>query len=149
MLAVALAALGLAAAPVAEPPAAYAVAQQGTFKLVADVLLAERGGEMKGVWIDARQNCRATRRLRVAIHVDLVDAAAKTTRVVRSRTGTVANCSEGGPNFGYDLRPAALGLGCANGRWKPGRYSLTTRVTDLRTGLVAAASLYRQVTRRC
>jgi hypothetical protein len=149
MLAELLAALGLAATPVAEPPVAYAVAQQGTFKLVANVLLAERGGEMKGVWIDARQNCRATRRIRVAIHVDLVDAAAKTTRVVRSRTGTVANCSEGGPNFGYDLRPAALGLGCASGRWKPGRYSMTTRVTDLRTGLVAAASLYRQVTRRC
>ena len=149
MLAELVAALGVAAVPVAEPPVAYAVAQQGTFKLVANVVLAERGGEMKGVWIDQRQTCRSSRRVRVAIHIDLVDAASKTTRVVRARTGTIANCSEGGPNFGYDLRPRALGLGCANGRWKPGRYSMTTRVTDLRTGLVAAASLYRQVTRRC
>ena len=104
---------------------------------------------MKGVWMDAKQRCDVRRTLRVAIDVDLVDPNGTTTRVQRSRRGLVDNCAEGGPNFGFDLRPRALGLGCAGGRWKPGRYALTTRVTDVRTGLVAQASLYRQVTRRC
>ena len=143
-------ALMLAApAAAAEPPSAYGIAQQGTFKVVASVLLAERGGEMKGVWLDVRQNCRATRTLKIELSIDLVDAAAKTTRVKRSRRGSVMNCAEGGPNFGFDLAPKSYGMGCASGRWKPGRYSLTTRVTELRSGLVAQASLYRQVTRRC
>jgi hypothetical protein len=116
---------------------------------VSVVRLEARGGEMKGVWIDERERCDVSRRLRVAMNVDLVDAASKTTRVVRSRTGRVDNCAEGGPNFGFDLHPRRLGLGCPDGRWKPGRYSLTTRTTDLETGLVAAASLYREVTRPC
>ena len=139
----------IAPAAAVDEPAAYGVAQQGTLKVVAAVLLFERGGEMKGVWIDPRQSCRTTRSLRVEISIDLVDAKAKTTRVKRSRRGPVSNCAEGGPNFGFDLAPRALRLGCANGRWKPGRYSMTTRVTELRTGLRAAASLYRQVTRGC
>jgi hypothetical protein len=133
----------------ADKPAAYGVAQQGSFKVVASVLLADRGGEMKGVWLDAKAGCRASRLLRVDISIDLVDAAGKTRRVNRWRRGLVANCAEGGPNFGFDLAPRALGFGCPSGRWKPGRYSMTTRVTELRSGLVAAASLYRQVTRRC
>lgn len=133
----------------ADEPAAYGVAQQGSFKVVASVLLADRGGEMKGVWLDAKAGCRTSRLLRVDISIDLVDAAGKTRRVNRWRRGLVANCAEGGPNFGFDLAPRALGFGCPSGRWKPGRYSMTTRVTELRSGLVAAASLYRQVTRRC
>jgi hypothetical protein len=137
------------AARAADEPAAYGVAQQGSFKVVASVLLAERGGEMKGVWLDAKAGCRASRLLRVDISIDLVDTAGKTRRVNRWRRGLVANCAEGGPNFGFDLAPRALGFGCPSGRWKPGRYSMTTRVTELRSGLVAAASLYRQVTRRC
>lgn len=141
--------VGSAAAAVPEEPVAFAMAQRGSFKLVANVLLSERGAEMKGVWLDAREGCLRKRTLRVAILVDLVNAAAKTTRVRRTRTGRVDNCAEGGPNFGFDLVPRRIGLGCANGRWKPGRYSLVTRVTDVSTGLVAQASLYRQVTRRC
>lgn len=148
--AVALSALLLGgAARAADEPAAYGVAQQGTFKVVASVLLADRGGEMKGVWLDAKVGCRASRLLRVDISIDLVDAGGNTRRVTRWRKGLVANCAEGGPNFGFDLVPRALGFGCPSGRWKPGRYSMTTRVTELRSGLVAAASLYRQVTRRC
>ena len=138
-----------APAAAADQPSAYAVAQQGSLKVVASVLLAERGGEMKGVWLNEKIGCAATRTLRVEISIDLVDAAAKTTRTKRSRRGTVSNCAEGGPNFGYDLVPRSLGMGCSSGRWKPGRYSMTTRVTELSSGLVAAASLYRQVTRRC
>ena len=143
-------ALALAApAAAADEPGTFGMAQRGSFKLVAGVILNPKGGEMKGVWLDAKQGCLARRTLRVAISIDLVNAAGKTTRVKRTRSGTVDNCAEGGPNFGFDLVPRSLGLGCASGRWKPGRYSMTTRVTDVRTGLLAQASLYRQVTDAC
>lgn len=138
---------GTAAA--ADQPGAYGMAQRGSFKLVAGVLLSDRGGEMKAAWLDAKQACRVRRTLRVAIQIDLVNPNGTTTRVKRSRRGAVDGCAEGGPSFGYDLVPHALGLGCSAGRWKPGRYSMITRVSDQRSGLVAQASLYRQVTRRC
>lgn len=140
--------LGSTAAAI-DQPAAYGMAQRGTLKVVSAVLLSERGGEMKGVWLDGKKGCLDRHKLHVAIQIDLVSPAAKTTRVKRSRTGRVDNCAEGGPNFGFDLVPRALGLGCANGRWRPGRYSMTTRTTHVASGLVAQASLYRQVTRRC
>ena len=131
----------------ADEPGTYGVAQRGSLKVVSGVLLTPTGGEMKGVWLDEKQICLTRRTLRVAIEIDLVSPAGTTTRVKRERKGLVDNCAEGGPNFGFDLVPKALGLGCANGRWKPGRYSMTTRTTHVRSGLVAAASLYRQVTR--
>ncbi|NUT55071.1 MAG: hypothetical protein HOQ03_03695 [Thermoleophilia bacterium] len=133
----------------ADDPAAFGIAQNGSFKLVSNVLLTPTGGEMKGVWLDGKRDCRDTRPLRVAIQIDLVSPAGKTTRVKRSRQASVDNCAEGGPNFGFDLKPKAYAMACANGRWKPGRYALTTRTTDVRTGLMAQASLYHQVTRRC
>jgi hypothetical protein len=148
-LLVVLALLAPAPALAADWPGTFGMAERGSFKLVAGVLLSERGGEMKGVWIDGKQGCLARRTLRVELRIDLVNPNGTTTRVRRSRQALVDNCAEGGPNFGHDLRPRALGLGCAGGRWKPGRYAMTTRVTDVRSGLVAQASLYHQVTRRC
>lgn len=144
-----LALAAAAPAAAADWPGTFGMAERGKLKLVAGVLLNARGGEMKGVWLDPTQSCRARRTLRVAIRIDLVNPDGTTTRVKRSRRGAVENCAEGGPNFGYDLAPSALGLGCAGRRWKPGRYSMITRVTDTRSGLVAQASLYHQVTRRC
>jgi hypothetical protein len=142
--------LGLAAsAAAADQPAAYGVAQRGSLKVVSNVLISPTGGEMKGVWIDGTKGCRDRRTLRVAIHIDLVTPAGKTIRVKRSRTGFVDNCAEGGPNFGFDLKPRVLGMGCANGRWRPGRYSLNTATTHVASGLIAQASLYYQVTRPC
>lgn len=142
--------LGLAAsAAAADQPAAYGVAQRGSLKVVSNVLISPTGGEMKGVWIDGTKGCRDRRTLRVAIHIDLVTPAGKTIRVKRSRTGFVDNCAEGGPNFGFDLKPRALGMGCANGRWRPGRYALSTTTTHVASGLAAQASLYYQVTRAC
>jgi hypothetical protein len=146
----ALLALSMAApALAADDPSAYGMAQRGSFKVVSNVLLSSKGGEMKGVWLDGQKGCLDRRTLRVAISIDLVSPAGKTTRVKRSRTGAVDNCAEGGPNFGFDLAPRALGMGCANGRWRPGRYSLTTKTTHVASGLIAQASLYYQVTRRC
>lgn len=149
LAAVALAVAVAAPAAAADWPGSYGLAERGKLKVVAGILLGERGGEMKGVWLDASQSCAARRTLRVEIQIDLVNLNGTTTRVKRSRRGAVENCAEGGPNFGYDLTPRAWKLGCAGGRWRPGRYSLTTRVTELRTGLVAQTSLYHQVTRRC
>jgi hypothetical protein len=149
---VALVVLVLAAAApagAADWPGTFGMAERGPLKLVAGVLLSERGGEMKGVWLDPKQGCLVRRTLRVSIAIDLVNPSGTTTRVKRWRRAPVENCAEGGPNFGFDLRPRPLGLGCASGRWKPGRYSMTTRVADVRSGLVAQASLYHQVTRRC
>jgi hypothetical protein len=147
-LALALPALAVPALA-ADEPGTFGMAQRGSLKIVSGVLLNDRGGEMKGVWLDAKRGCLVRRTLRVSIQIDLVSAAGKTTRIKRSRTGLVENCAEGGPNFGYDLKPRALGMGCASGRWRPGRYSMITKTTDLASGLIAQASLYRQVTRRC
>ena len=130
-------------------PAAYGIAQSGSLKVVSVVRLEPKGGEMKGVWLDAKVGCREQRTLRVSLQIDLVNAAGKTTRVRRERSGLVDNCAEGGPNFGFDLAPRGYGLGCPDGRWKPGRYSMTTRTAHTRSGLVAHASLYHQVTRAC
>ena len=133
----------------ADDPAAYGMAQRGTFKVVSGVLFSPRGGEMKGVWLDGKLGCLDRRTLRVSIQIDLVSPGGRTTRIKRSRQGAVDNCAEGGPNFGFDLAPRAYRMACANGRWKPGRYSLTTRTLDIRSGILAQASLYHQITRRC
>ena len=138
-----------ATAAAANQPGAYGMAQRGSLKVVSNVLLNPTGGEMKGVWLDGQRGCRDWRTLRVAIHIDLVLPAGKTIRVKRSRTGFVDNCAEGGPNFGFDLAPRALGMGCANGRWRPGRYSMNTKTTHVASGLIAQASLYYQATRPC
>ena len=145
-----LLALALAApAAAADDPAAYGLAQRGSFKVVSNVLLSPTGGEMKGVWLDDKRGCLDTRTLQVSIQIDLVSPAGKTTRIKRSRRGAVDNCAEGGPNFGFDLAPKAYKMACANGRWRPGRYSLTTRTLDVASGIAAHASLYHQITRRC
>ena len=130
-------------------PTSYGIAQRGTLKVVSVARVELKGGEMKGVWLDGKAGCRDTRRLTVAMQIDLVDAAGKTTRTKKERTAAVDNCAEGGPNFGFDLTPRAYGMGCSDGRWKPGRYSMTTKTTDPRSGLIAQTSLYHQITRVC
>jgi hypothetical protein len=146
----ALLALGFAApALAADLPEATGMAQRGSLKVVSRVLLSPTGGEMKGVWLDGKATCLTKRALRVSIQIDLVSAAGKTTRITRARTGSVDNCAEGGPNFGFDLKPRAYKMACANGRWKPGRYSMTVKTTHVGSGLIAQASLYHQITRSC
>lgn len=140
-----------AAAPAvaADLPESTGMAQRGSLKVVSRVLLSATGGEMKGTWLDGKQSCLTKRTLRVSIQIDLVSAAGKTTRFTRARTGTIDNCAEGGPNFGFDLKPKAYKMACANGRWKPGRYSMTVKTTHVRSGLIAQTSLYHQITRGC
>ena len=145
VLSLAVAAPALAA----DDPSAYGMAQRGSFKVVSNVLLGATGGEMKGVWLDGKRGCLDRRTLRVSIQIDLVSLAGRTMRIKRSRQAAVDNCAEGGPNFGFDLTPKAYRMACANGRWKPGRYSLTTRTLDVRSSISAQASLYHQITKRC
>ena len=145
VLALAFAAPALAA----DDPSAYGMAKRGSFKVVSNVLLSPKGGEMKGVWLDGKVGCLDKRTLRVSIQIDLVSPAGKTTRIKRTRQGSVDNCAEGGPNFGFDLAPKAYRMACANGRWRPGRYSLITTTLDVRSGISAQASLYHHATRRC
>jgi hypothetical protein len=143
-----LALASAAPAVAADLPEATGMAQRGSLKVVSRVLLSPTGGEMKGVWLDGKATCLTKRTLRVSIQIDLVSPGT-TTRIARARTGFVDNCAEGGPNFGFDLRPRAYEMACANGRWKPGRYSMTVKTTHARSGLIAQASLYHQVTRTC
>lgn len=146
---VALAALAVVSASfAADRPAATAVAQRGTLKVVSSALLGPRGGELKGVWLDSRKPCTSRRSLRVSYLVDLV-AGGKTTRRRAARTGLVQNCAEGGPNFGFDVAARWLGMACPTGRWKPGRYAIVVRTFDAVSGLRAVAALYYQETRRC
>lgn len=134
----------------ADLPSAYGMAQKGTLKVVAGVLVTAKGAELKGVWLDDTKGCLVTRTLAVSILVDRVGKPGEaTTRVRRSRSGAVGNCAEGGPNFGYDLTARAARMACPDGRWKPGYYSFVTTVRDRTSGLVAQASLHYEATRAC
>lgn len=143
-----LATAAASAAIAADRPAATAVAERGTLKVVSRVLLDARGGELKGVWNDRRRPCNAQRLLRVSYVADLV-AGARTIRRRAERTGLVQNCAEGGPSFGFDATARSFGMACANGRWRPGRYAITVQTFDRASGLRASASLYYQETRHC
>ena len=139
-------------APAADLPDATAMAQRGSLKLVARVLLNgddNRSAELKATWLDAKQRCDVNRTLRVSYSIDLVRGSVTTRRRPAAKTGPVTNCAEGGPNFGFDVTARKLGMACANGAWKPGQYSIEVRALDVRSGLSVAAFLYREVTQRC
>ncbi len=144
-------ALAFAAGSVAaDLPSAYGMAELGTLKVVAGVLVTAKGAELKGVWLDGTKSCLVKRTLAVSILVDRVPKpGGATTRVRRSRSGAVDNCAEGGPNFGYDLTARAARMACRDGRWKPGYYSFVTTVRDRTSGLVAQVSLHYEATRSC
>ncbi len=140
------------AAFAADLPDATAMAQRGSLKLVARVLLNgddNRSAELKATWLDAKQRCDVNRTLRVSYSIDLVRGSVTTRRRPAAKSGLVTNCAEGGPNFGFDVTARKLGMACANGAWKPGQYSIEVRALDVRSGLSVAAFLYREVTQRC
>ena len=141
-----------ATALAADLPDATAMAQRGSLKLVARVLLNSdpmRSAELKATWLDAKQRCDVNRQLRVSYRIDLVRGSVTTRRRPPAKTGLVTNCSEGGPNFGFDVTARGLGMACANGDWKPGFYSIDVRALDLRSGLSVSAFLYRHVEKAC
>jgi hypothetical protein len=136
------------AALAADLPTATGVAEKGSLKIVSRALLGPRNAELMGVWLNDRRPCAEQRRLRVSFLVDLVRGAS-TTRRIGSRSGLVANCAEGGPNFGFIKTAATLGMACPSGRWKPGRYVFVVRTFDPVSKLRAVATLSYQETRRC
>ena len=141
-----------ATALAADLPDATAMAQRGSLKLVARALLINdvtRSAELKATWLDAKQRCDVSRRLRVSYGIDHVRGAVTTRRRPPAKTGAVQNCAEGGPNFGFDVTARGLGMACANGSWKPGHYSIEVRALDLQSGLSVATFLYREVTTAC
>lgn len=54
----------------ADLPSAYGLAQQGTFKVVAGVLVTAKGAELKGVWLDETKGCLA----RASLHYEATRA---------------------------------------------------------------------------
>jgi hypothetical protein len=93
---------------------------------------------MRGVWVDDTRPCSEKRLLDVKAQIDFVSTGK---RVVRKKTFSTANCAEGGPNMGFTLTAKSIGLACANGHWKPGRYSFVTTALEHRKRLRAVASV--------
>ena len=143
------AAASLATAPAAAAdPGTFAAARQGSLLVASSALVGNRDAEMMGGWNNDRVTCAATRRLTVRILIDRVRGGA-TDRVRRRKTGRVANCAEGGPNFGFVIRAADVGLACPDGSWRPGRYDFVTNTRHHSSGLRAIASLFFRVTDPC
>ncbi|MGE5690193.1 MAG: hypothetical protein ACM33B_06520 [Pseudomonadota bacterium] len=152
LAAVALAAAGVAGAALhASAPAetdAYGDARLGSLRVGSGVRMTARDADLRGMWIDESVACDTNRRLRVAVLIDWSRGVAHR-RVTRSGAFLAPNCGEGGPNVGFTLTARAARLACADGRWRPGRYSLMTTTTEPTKALRAAASLVLTATRPC
>ena len=139
--------LGVAAVASGEP-STFGTARLGSLTVTASVFVGAKDVDMRGVWNDTKVACTVSRPLRVRVLVDRV-VGGKTNRVLRSGTFPDTNCAEGGPNVGFTLKARSIGLACANGRWKPGRYHFLTRAREPTRKLEASASLDWTNTRRC
>ena len=142
------ASLAIAPAAAVADPNMFASAQRGPLLVSSSALVANRNVEMMGGWNNDRVACNATRRLTVRILIDRVRGG-NTDRVRRQKTGRVTNCAEGGPNFGFILRAADVGLACPDGSWRPGRYDFVTNTLHHGSGLRAIGSLFFLVSDPC
>jgi hypothetical protein len=146
----ALAALAVAAsAAAAGEPEVFAAARIGHLDVVSSVLVSPKTVDMRGVWVDDTHPCSETRLLDVKALIDYIPASGPKKRVNRKTTVRTANCAEGGPNMGFTLNAKAIGLGCPNGRWKPGRYQFVTTSLEHRVRLRAIASVGWNNPTRC
>jgi hypothetical protein len=147
--AVAAASLAIApAAAAADEPGTFAAAQRGSLLVASSALVGNRNAEMMGGWTNDKVACTAFRRLTVKILIDRVRGEG-TDRVQRRKTGRVQNCAEGGPNFGFVIRAANVGLACPDGSWRPGRYSFVTNTLHHASRVRAIASLTFRITDPC
>jgi hypothetical protein len=135
------------AAAVADPNT-FASAKRGSLMVSSSVLVANRSAEMMGGWVNEKVSCLAERRLTVRILIDRVRGG-NTDRVRRKKTGRVMNCAEGGPNFGFSIRAADVGLACPDGSWKPGRYDYVTNTLHHASGLRTIGTLFFRVSDPC
>ena len=139
------------AALAADEPTAFGTATRGSLRVTSGVLVSARDVDMRGVWVDETVSCRTQRRLTVAIEIDYV-APTRPDRIVRfRRTGRFRgpNCAEGGPNVGFTITPRQARFACADGRWKPGRYTFSTSTMEPTTRLEANATLFWHKPGRC
>jgi hypothetical protein len=147
-IAVGLAVAGAASAA-SEPPTAYGDAYLGSLHVTSGILVSATAADMRGVWLDAKVGCFVTRKLKVKAQVYLTPFGKTGTRRLRVGTFADANCAEGGPNVGFTLSARKLGYACANGYWRPGRFSFVVQTTEPTRGLRATASLSWANTGRC
>ncbi len=141
------AALVLPAQASAEP-FAFGEARKGNLRVVSGAFVTSRAADLRGVWFNPSRPCNVSRVLRVNALIDY-SRGSTTKRVTRRKSGAVQNCAEGGPNFGFTVRAARVGLACPSGRWKPGFYTFVVRTTHRATGLQAMVSLAWHNQRRC
>jgi hypothetical protein len=148
VLSAGVAAASLATAPVAAAePETFGAARQGSLLVASSALVSNRNATMMGGWNNDRVACTASRRLTVRIIIDRVGGG--NAEVRRRKTGRVANCAEGGPNFGFVIRAADVGLACPDGSWRPGRYHFDTNTRHHSSGLRAIGSVFFRITDPC
>ena len=147
--AVALAAL--VAAPVGAAdhlPSTLSVAKDGNLEVFSSIFVSHTAVEQRGGWLNESLGCQQWRRLIVRANIFRTRFGHTQSRsFVRSRP--VQNCAEGGPNMGFSKTATGVGLGCASGKWKPGRYEMVTRTVFVATGLTSVASTGFKVSAAC
>jgi hypothetical protein len=147
--AVALAAL--AAAPVASAdhlPTTFSIARSGPLEVSSSILVSHKATDQRGGWLNESIGCLQWRRLIVRATIFRVAGGTTQSRSFR-RSSPVQNCAEGGPNMGFTKSASALGMACANGRWKPGRYDMVTRTVFLAANMTSIASTSFKVSAAC
>jgi hypothetical protein len=127
---------------------AFAIARDGNLRVISSAIMLPSSAELRGGWLNEAISCLETRRLRVRIEV-FYSRGQQTKNLSRTRTRTVHNCAEGGPNVGFTLFAKPNNFACPNGRWRPGDYSFHTRTTELASGLVSEAVLILTRTAPC
>ena len=143
-----VAATSLATAPVAAAePDTFASARQGSLVVASSALVGNRYATMMGGWNNTRVACTASRRLTVGISI--YRAGGEDYDVRRRKTGRVTNCAEGGPNFGFVIQAADVGLACPDGSWRPGRYHFDTITRHHSSGLRASGHVFFRITGPC
>jgi hypothetical protein len=132
------------------PPEVFGIARLGDLLVVSSIYASRTSVDMRGVWLDESIGCDQWRRIRVRAIVSRSTPGAELAQIrTRKKTRVVQNCSEGGPNTGFTLRPKGLGFACPDGRWRPGRYDFTTTTRHLASGLQAAATASWRIRRPC
>ena len=147
--AVALAAL--VAAPVGAAdhlPSTISVAKDGNLEVFSSIFITNKATDQRGGWLNESLGCQQWRRLVVRANIFRTAGGRTQTRsFVRSQP--VQNCAEGGPNMGFSKTANQLGMACADGRWKPGRYEFVTRTVFVATGLTSVASTGFRIRAAC
>jgi len=148
---VALALAALAAAPVASAnhlPSTFAIARDGALDVSSSILVSHTATDQRGGWLNENLGCFQWRRLVVRIQIFRA-AGGRTQSRSFTRSRAVQNCAEGGPNMGFTKSANALGMACASGRWKPGRYDMVTRTVFLAASRTSIASTSFRITAGC